>query len=575
MRMLRVLSIVSITILTLQSPAHGQARPGRVFVLDQWAPSVTALDLSGTVVRTAPLQGSPSILLRTPDSKLLVVLDRGTGKDAGDAGFQAKTKSSATILDAGTLATRARVELGSGLETRAMLSAAGDRLAVICPGYVSKKGDENQPRELVTVDLAGGKVAGRVPLGRPASAFFATPDGATAVVLSHRDAPKSAAAELQLIDLKTATSLATLTLEGDPRNPVLAPDGKFVYLLDKGKPSGNPEKNVNGRVHVVSLASRKVETVHDVGSKPRGFVLDEGGGQLLLLSDPTPVKGAKDQPGELRAFRGASVVGPMATLPYPELVRATADGKRLFVVSGAGVMTFGTHDLGKLGEWRDRGLATITFDITPDGRRALSVFQQNLYTYDNEKGGLIDKHVTGSSMSRLAAALDASAATENSKAEGIRAAREKGKSHYSYTEYTVRDPDQSLAITPDSKVVYVINRQTSDVTLADTETGKVIEKVGADGYAVDFMSGAGVALVTNTTAVHAIDLTTHEVVQNWSSKEYNFDRAEISADGKAAVVNGNTAVLLISGGSGKPVGKLSPFKRVADLEVDWGAGNRK
>src|SRR4029079_13839827 len=247
----------------------------------------------------------------------------------------------------------------------------------------------------------------------------------------------------------------------------------------------------------------------------------------------------------------------------------------LFVVSGAGVMTFGAHDLGKLGEWSDRGLATITFDITPDGRRALSVYQQNLDTDDNEKGGLIDKHVTGSSMSRLAAALGASAATENSKAQGIRAAREKGKSHYSYTDYTVRDPDQSLAITPDSKVVYVINRQTSDVTLADTETGKIIEKVGADGYAVDFMSKAGVALVTNTTAVHAIDLTTHEVVQNWSSKEYSFDRPEISADGKSAVVKGNTAVLLISGGSGKPVGKLSPFKRVADLEVDWGRGGER
>jgi len=202
----------------------------------------------------------------------------------------------------------------------------------------------------------------------------------------------------------------------------------------------------------------------------------------------------------------------------------------------------------------------------------MCVDQQNLYTYDNEKGGLIEKVTTGRMSSRIAAALDASAATENSKSEGIRRAREKGKSHYSYTEYTVRAPDQSLAVRPDSKVVYVINRQTSDVTLADTETGKVIEKVGADGFAVDFMPGAGVALVTSTTAVHAVDLTTHQVVQDWSSKEYNFDRAEISADGKAAVVNANTAVLLISGGSGKPSGKLAPFKRVADLEVDWGRG---
>ena len=135
------------------------------------------------------------------------------------------------------------------------------------------------------------------------------------------------------------------------------------------------------------LANRKVETVHEVGSGPSGIVLDEGGGQLLLLSNRTPVKGEKDQPGELRAFRGATVVGPMATLPYPALVRATADGKRLFVVGGSGVITFGTHDLAKLSEWRDKGLATTTFDITPDGRRAFCVWQQNLYTTTTRRAG--------------------------------------------------------------------------------------------------------------------------------------------------------------------------------------------
>lgn len=574
MRNLRMLLTVGFSVLTLSAIAHAQGRPARVFVLDAWAPSVTALDMTGAVVRSTPLQGSPWILLRTPDSKFLVVLDQGKGKEAGDAGFQAKTKSSATILDAATLTVKTQVELGNGLERTTMLSATGDRLAVICPGYVSKKPEENQPRELVTVDLASGKVAGRVPLARPASAFFSTPDGATAVILSRRDYPKGAQAELQLIDLKTATSVATLPLDGDPRSPVLSADGKYVYVLDKGKPSGNPDKNVNGRVHVVSLATRKIETVHDVGSDPKGFVLDEAGSQLLMISNRTPVKGEKERAGELRAFRGAAVVGPVPTMGYPMRLRSTADGKRLFVATYAGITTHSARDLSKLGEWHDKGIGMEIFDISPDGRRAFCVDQQNLYTYDNEKGGLIDKHVTGSSMSRLAAALDASAKTESSKTAGIQQAREKGKSHYYYTEYSVRAPDQSLAIRPDSKAVYVINRQTSDVTVADAETGKIIEKVGADGFAVDFMTGAGVALVTDTTAVHAIDLDTNKVVQDWSSKEYNFDRAEISADGKTAVVNGNTAVLLISAGAGKPVGKLAPFKRVADLEVDWGKTGR-
>ena len=112
-------------------PGRAQTRSTKVFVLDQGAPAVTALDLNGTVLKTAPLQGAPSILIRTPDRHTVLVLDRGTGRDAGDAGFEAKTKSSVTILDAETLATRARVELGAGLETTTMLNTAGDRLAVI------------------------------------------------------------------------------------------------------------------------------------------------------------------------------------------------------------------------------------------------------------------------------------------------------------------------------------------------------------------------------------------------------------------------------------------------------------
>lgn len=46
---------------------------------------------------------------------------------------------------------------------------------------------------------------------------------------------------------------ATVALEGNPRGPVLAPDGQFLYLLDRGRPDKNPDKNVNGRLYVVSM----------------------------------------------------------------------------------------------------------------------------------------------------------------------------------------------------------------------------------------------------------------------------------------------------------------------------------
>lgn len=555
-------------------PVRAQTRTSRVFVLDQGAPSVTALDLGGAVLKTAPLQGTPSILVRTPDRRTVLVLDRGTGRDAGDAGFQAKTKSSVTILDADTLATRARVELGAGLETTTMVNTAGDRLAVICPGYSSRRPEETMPRELIVVDLRSGQVTGRIPLARPASAFFGTPDGATAVVLSLRDKPKqtpSLPAELQIIDLAARKSVATLPLDGDPRNPVLSADGKFVYLLDRGNPSGNPDKNVNGRIHVVSVATGRLEAAHDAGSRPRGLVLDDGGQQVLVLSERAPKKGEpdKDRAGELRALRGAQLVGPVPTLPFAEFLRATADGARIFVVGRAGIAAHSVKDLSPLSEMRE-GFLTAQFAITPDGRRALSVWQQNLYTYDLEKGLELAKVTTGRMGARILAALDASTATLNSQTEAKREALRKGKSHYSYTEYSVRDPDETIAVRPDSQAVYVLNRQTSDVTVVDANTGRVLEKVATDGSAIHFLPGAGIAFVIDGSTVHAIDLATHKKLDDVSAASgYAFGRPDISRDGTAAVVNGSAGVLLIDGTTGRAAGRIVPFKRVADIDVDW------
>jgi DNA-binding beta-propeller fold protein YncE len=218
---------------------------------------------------------------------------------------------------------------------------------------------------------------------------------------------------------------------------------------------------------------------------------------------------------------------------------------------------------------RDRGLATIEFAISPDGRRAFSVWQQNLYTYDLEHGRPLEKVTTGRMSSRILAALDASTATETSRSEARRDAMRKGKSHYYYTEYSVRDPDQTLAVRPDSKAVYVLNRQTSDVTIVDAETGTILEKAATDGFAIHFLPGAGVALVVDSAVVHTIDLASHKKLDDLTGVGCNFTTPEISPDGRYAVVNGGVGVMLIDGGAGKPSGKLVAFKRVADLEIAW------
>lgn len=555
--------------------AAAQTPSPRIYVLDQEARSVTALDAaSGEVIRRAALEGSPSILVRTPDGRRLIALDRGIGRDAGDAGFQAKTQSAATILDADSLTVRARVPLGWGLEPTPMVSRDGNRLSVICTGYVSRRPGESRPREVVTVNLASGEVTARVPLARPASAFFGTPDGRIAVILSARDKPKqqpTLPAELQLIDLVAGQALASTSFEGNPQSPVLSPDGRFVYLLDRGNPSGNPDRNINGRLHIVAVDGKSAPAVVDVGSEPRGFVLDESRQQMLLLSDQPPVKGAsnRDRPGQLRAIRSGTVVGPVDLPHGPRVIRAAGAASRIYITTAQGTLAYDPQTLKETGTARTPGLGGVVA-ITPDGRRAFTTANQNLWTYDLESGKELNKVITGRMGTRLLMAAIAGTATIASESSGRREAERKGRSHYYYTEYNLRDANESMAVRPDSRAVYVLNEQTNDVTIIDAETGNTLEKVGGGGFAVRFLPKAGVALVIDSDAVRSIDLETHQKRDDLHTATVAvFANAEVSPDGRFAVAWGRATVLCVNGTMPGARAAAQTFTRVADVVFAW------
>jgi YVTN family beta-propeller protein len=125
-------------------------------------------------------------------------------------------------------------------------------------------------------------------------------------------------------------------------------------------------------------------------------------------------------------------------------------------------------------------------------------------------------------------------------------------------------------VRPDSQAVYVLNRQTSDVTVVDANTGRVLEKIATDGSAVYFLPAAGIAFVIDGSVVHAIDLATHKKLDDLANASgYYFSQPDISGDGRSAVINGGAGVLLINGAAGRANGKVVPFKRVGDIDVDW------
>ena len=252
MRNTLLTAILVAALATVAASAGAQGAGPRAYVLDRGAQTLSVVDVAtGAAGQTARLEGAPMTLLRTANGQRLIVLDRGQGRDAFDAGFQAKTKSVVTILDGRTLAVQARVELGWGLVDAPMLSVAGDRLSVLCPGYRGKTAAENQAREFVTVDLAAGKVVSRVELTREASAYFTTPDGRTALVLSPRETPKKAAvipAELRFLDLtagaitgppgelriiRGAAPASPIAVVGTRNRVEANSDGKAWYVLGR------------------------------------------------------------------------------------------------------------------------------------------------------------------------------------------------------------------------------------------------------------------------------------------------------------------------------------------------------
>lgn len=570
------LMVVAAALFWIPYPAAAQG--ARAYVLDQEARTLTLLDLpGGRVAGTVTLQGSPSRLLRTNESARIIVLDQGEGRDAGDAGFQAKTRAAATILDGRTLAIQGRVELGWGLSGTTMVAATGERLSVVGPGFRGRTAAESLPRELVTVDLVAAKLLSRIELPHHATAAIATPDGQTAVALSSRQEPRNAAAvpaELRFLDLTAGTIAATVPLDGNPEAPVLSPDGQFVYLLDRGRPNNNPDKNVNGRLHAVSMATRSVAAVTEVGSKPRGLVLDERGRQLLMVSDGPPVKGPgnRDRPGELRVVRGPAPGAPIPVGTGPERLEVSPDGRTLWVL--------GTYSAAKLALPGMEPAPPVTFKtwgeelaVSPDGQRLYMLNGEYLYTYDLATGLKIKDVRTGRMAMKTLLALESGLKTETSRLEAQNEARREGRSYYAYTEYTLAEPQGTMAIRPDGQAIYALNSQTSDLTIIDGGTGEIIKKLPAGGFGVHFIPAASVALVPSASAVHAVDLVAHQKLADViTDATGSFTSSALSPDAGTAVIWGAGGVAIVDATSGKPVGSVKAFRRVAAVEIDWGAG---
>ena len=553
----------------------------RVFVLEAEPPGVAALALdTGESLARLALGRPPDRMFLSPANSRLVVLDRGPGKETVRFGYHPTGKSWVTVIDPASLQEVGRSELcwnvvlawrdGVDVSDPGVFGADGRRLTLPCAGYRSQKPEEALPRELVNVDLDTGRVTGRLELARAIDSLVALPGADNAVVYSAREAPKNLPAlpaELRFVNLANLEVEQTVTVEGQPGPPTLSPDGEYLYLLENGRPDWRPEKDIGGRVHVVSVARRAHEANLEAGSAPRGLVVDKQGRQVFLLSEKGSFSVEKKyvRRGELRVIRGAAVAATVEVGDAPLFLRVPPDRANLYVVSFTAITIV---DLAALSRG-DSAISAATISLATDddwkkvkelalssnGKRGYVLYEgsSKLGVVDLEHRKLITEVKTGRGGVRFGKAFGEVAL------------------YFSGMMLPLGSYDSSLALSADEKFVYALNARSNDVTIVNTETREVVDKIAVGGAAkrLELLPGGSfVAVTTGADTLHLIDTRTNAKV----SERPDGGNYLHSPDKRHAAAIGKGVVYCLDGASLKTLGQATGFTKPVQLLFEPLAG---
>ena len=126
-----------------------------------------------------------------------------------------------------------------------------------------------------------------------------------------------------------------------------------------------------------------------------------------------------------------------------------------------------------------------------------------------------------------------------------------------YNVYGVAPASTSLVLSTDEKFIYVLNTQSNDVTIVNTETREVMDKIGVGGAAnrLELLpSGSFVAVTTGADTLHLIDTKTNVKVSELPDGGNYLH----SPDKRYAAAIGKGVVYCLDGASLKTLG---PWKR--------------
>ncbi|HUP46922.1 MAG TPA: hypothetical protein VM779_15555 [Thermoanaerobaculia bacterium] len=545
--------VAVLCLLLLSFPLSAQ----KAFVVDMEGKAIAAVDLgSGKVTSSVTLPFTPDRALVLPDGKSVLALYQGEGTYGFWAGeFRPKGPSQAAFIRDGKLA--GSTELGWGL-AQASFSADGKSAYVLTTGYESNKEAERKPSELLRIDTATGKIAGRLAFDAAAEAFAADASGTTGIVYSPaypKKKPAPLQARITFIDLKSFEAGPVVELTGEIRRPVAS--GEKLYVLDAGNRK-NP-----GNLHIIDTRSRALAKTIPLGPEAVMAGTDSEGRVIVLA------QAADRKSGRLWLIKGTEVAGEWSGPAAPKFVSTSADGKRLYI---AGWKDFGMVDLASNQAGASVELARDPFAVLPtrDNSRVFVVSMDNtsccrITAFDVTNMKRLTSFLGGSKGARFGQALAAVAFSAASYQSGKSAAQASGADSFTYSVYTpttygaARGP---LAFSPDEKKVYLADTQTNDVTVVDVASGQRLKNISAGRglREVILLPKAGVIAAIADQDLRTIDVNTDEV-RDTIKLDDNVTDALITADGKRVVIFGKGHLIVIDAETGKEVARSSAFKQ--------------
>jgi len=517
-------------------------------VLDCKSQSILAVDPeTGSILRESRLPATPDRALVSPDGRRLVVLNRVDASQGFGFGYPMRAPSSISVVDLESLSASAPIELGWGIPDMQLgrktigfrprwgtegirISRSGSHLYALMPGH------KEHPAQLAVVDLGAAKLAGALPLDREGGRILAG-EGGRAVLFFEAHKPKKGSPvlpELRLFEPGWAQP-KVLALDREPASIVASTDRSRVYVLDHGGPSG-------GRLRAVSALDLAIESTLDLPGPARAVVLDvEGERQLVLGSH------------EVYVVDGARTIATLPTGKPPILVRRTP--KLLLVGTPGSLLGFEAGSFHTAGEVAIKGRVE-RLAIAPDGRRAFALTRESpeafglLHVVDLESWNLVATAQTGNSGKvEIEAAMLYAQQRMLQPWTGLAPMRQL-------------DPrnDPSLFVEPEGKSVFVFNSKSSDFTVVDAASGKVLKTVGMGRETPRMVGGGEILVGSGDRRVHVLETATLKTRTISFGMSGLFEAIEVSPSSARVAVVATDEVTVIDGKTGQEISKVRDVK---------------